>query len=388
MRKILTILMILTLSLVAKEPQKAKRDSVAKEEMIDHVSLAAMLYKDGNYNRAKNMIAQANTSEKGFDMTYYHTLSGLIDLKLFDYKATIKNFIKAIEYGASDKNLYVYMANAHYKLGEYKEAIDALDRAGDLVNKRPKLFLFKIQAYWKLGEKASAIGELRRAIAKFPKEENFYKMEFFYLVEMGFFQEALDISKEYFKRFYIDAKTYVALATALKKSSQVDKAIKLMEEARLKFPHDASVIMMLGHLYIDKGRFVSASELFAQASAYESKNSAQTAEMFRRAKKFAQALYHNSKILDEKEKLKQRVAIFLEFNQFDKIVAIRDSLERSGLLDEENMRYTLAYAYYLVKEYSASEKLLKSLQDPSLFNKATVILKNMEKCKANRWECL
>ena len=52
------------------------------------------------------------------------------------------------------------------------------------------------------------------------------------------------------------------------------------------------------------------------------------------------------------------------------------------------MRYALAYAYYVVKEYDQSEVHLKKIQDDALFSKATVIRKNIEKCKTNPSECI
>ena len=103
---------MVTISLFAGDINNSK---VNKEDMIDYLALSALLYKDGNYARAKVTIQDVNLSS--VDKSYYFTLNGLIDLKLFDYKSSVKNFNRAIEEGAKDRTLYIYLAKAYYKLG-------------------------------------------------------------------------------------------------------------------------------------------------------------------------------------------------------------------------------------------------------------------------------
>lgn len=111
-------------------------------------------------------------------------------------------------------------------------------------------------------------------------------------------------------------------------------------------------------------------------------------EMHRRAKDLPHALYLNSKLADTKEKLKQKVAIFVDRGEFEKVIGLKDGLGRYGLLADDNLRYALAYAYYMVKDYDEAEKHFKKIKDNALFSKATVIRKSIEKCKKNSLECI
>jgi len=88
------------------------------------------------------------------------------------------------------------------------------------------------------------------------------------------------------------------------------------------------------------------------------------------------------------EKTKQKVAIYVSRGEFEKIIGLKDALNRYALLKNDNMRYALAYSYYVVKDYGQSEAHLKKIQDDALFSKATVIRKNIEKCKTNPLECI
>jgi hypothetical protein len=82
------------------------------------------------------------------------------------------------------------------------------------------------------------------------------------------------------------------------------------------------------------------------------------------------------------------VAIFVDRGEFEKIIGLKDGLNRYGLLSDDNLRYALAYAYFMVKDYDQAEIHFKKISDSSLFSKATIIRKSIEKCKNNSLECL
>ena len=109
--------------------------------------------------------------------------------------------------------------------------------------------------------------------------------------------------------------------------------------------------------------------------------------MLRRAREFTLSLYKNAQLTDTKEKYKQRIAIYLEFGAYERVVVTASALKRSGLLEDENIHYALAYAYYKTSNFEKSERELQALSRPDLFEKATELRKNMEKCKNNIWEC-
>jgi hypothetical protein len=58
------------------------------------------------------------------------------------------------------------------------------------------------------------------------------------------------------------------------------------------------------------------------------------------------------------------------------------------MLDDDNIRYAVAYAYYMAKDYEEAEVQLKKITDNELFSKATIIRKNIEKCQDNSMECI
>jgi len=383
MKNIFILLLIALLSLAhASEKEKTHED-------VDLVSLAALLTNDGYYHRANDTLDQVDTTKKNFNFSYFYTLRGVVANKTHDYKAAVKYFEQALAYPQTEKRVNLYIAEASYKLKDYKRTIKALDDAGELASSKANLVAFRAEAYWKLKAYDQAIGTLDRGYERFNKDGSFLKQKFFYLVQLSLFQEALDTAKVYLKSgMNVDAQTYLAFATALRKSGETTKAIKMLEEGRLRFRSEPKLTILLAHLYVDKNELFAAANLFENASYYDRNYTKEASELYRRAKAFVHALYLNSQLLDEKEKLKQRLAIYIEFGEFDRAIAMHTALERSGLLENEDIRYALAYTYYMRGQYNKSEALLQTLTKPDLFAKGITLRNNMEKCRANRWDCL
>ncbi len=354
---------------------------------IDHVSLAALLLKDGFVNRAKDELKQVNTEDEALDFSRYYTLMGLVETKLGNYELANQHYLQALSYEETDKALYLYVAQNSFKLQKYEDALEAISKAGTIADEKASVVALKAECYWKLKRSNEALVTLSEGMKRFSTEWNFYKQRFNYLVTLKLYQSALSDAQVYLEHAKPTEKTVLSFISALRKSGDTQKAIELAEEANLRFVTSADITVMLAHLYLDQEMIQAAADLFDEASIEDDKYTKEAAEMMRRAKEFITALYKNSQMLEQKEKLKQRIAIFIEFGAYERIIASKSALERSELIEDENIRYALAYSYYMSAEFDKSEEQLQELTRPDLFNKATELRKNMQKCKDNHWEC-
>ena len=379
MKKILLVLLLI--SFVFGDTQKKAKDD------IDHLALAALLLKDGYVQKAHEELMQVDKEDKNLDFIRYYTLSALVASKQERFAESNEFFQHAIDAGEQNKALYLYMAQNSFKLQAYEEVILYIDKAAELADEKASIHALKAEAYWRLKAHAKALEVLLHAMNLFPSEYNFYKQRFTYLVALELYQSALEDATFYIKNAQPDEQTSIALVNAFAKAKQTKKAIELAEALGLKYPESATVTVLLAHLYIDNEMIQAAANLFDEASYKDAKYTAEAAEMLRRAKKFVLALYKNAQMLDTKEKLKQRVAIYLEYGAYERIVVSHNALKRSGLIEDENIRYALAYAYYMIGDFMACEQELKAITRNDLFQKATELRKNIEKCKNDGWEC-
>ncbi len=371
---------------IAADP--GETPEIERGEGVDYVSLAALLIRDGHYDRAQTALDSVDVAASEIDKARYYTLRTLVDLNLENYQAVKVDIAKAQAFGRGDLILWVYLAQAHYNLGEYERALAALDEAGELAKTKPALFFMRAQAHWKMGDKRGAWNVLSEGEKVFPEEVRFLRRKFFILVELTFYSAAAELGREYLQRGEPKLEDYLALGSALRQSGRPEDSLHFLEAAVLRFPTDAKPRLELAHAYLDMGQLAIAADLFAEAAELNPELVKDAAEVQRRAKSYFRALHLNAQVRDQAEKLKQRLAILLELGHFEKVAAMQNALSRLGLLSDEDVRYALAYAFFKIGDFESAERYLKKLTSGDGFRKATAVRKAMEDCRDARWKCL
>lgn len=380
MKRSLIIIMFFALLLQGADSKKVKDE-------IDHLSLATLLLKDGHTQKASDELSKVDINDKKLDLVKYYTIKAIIATKNGFYKEANSLFLESIKAGQSDKSIFLYMAQNSFKLKEYKDTVAYLKKAQELALEKPSTFLLMAEALWRDSKRDEALAVLADGMKRFEGEYSFIKQRFNYYMSLELYQSALEDAMEYLKYADVDEKSSILFVTALKKAKQTDKAIKLAEKLNMKFERSVELKVLLAHLYLQNNMLNTAAGFFDKASIEDANFTKDSAEMYRRTKKFVLSLYKNSQILDVKEKLKQKIAIYLEYGDYEKVISAHAALKRSGLIEDENIRYALAYSYYMVGDFEKCETELKKLTRNDLFKKATELRKNIQKCKADGWEC-
>ncbi|WP_428739143.1 tetratricopeptide repeat protein [Sulfurimonas sp.] len=375
-----TILTLLLTTSIFAEDKKNQDD-------VDYVALATVLFKDGYYARANDALQNVDLSDENIDKVQYYTLQGFVKAQLSMYKESNKNFYLSIEAGQKEPSIYLYIAQNSFKLKEYQKAIDALDKVNALVLQKPKLMALKAECYFQLKEYDKALDVMADINTIHPKYYDAYRQRFAYYISLNLYQSALQDAQIYLNNAEPNEKVLLSFIGALRQAKELKKATLLAEKAHLKYEKNVKIVILLATLYIDQDMIHPAADLFDKASLLDSKYLKDSSEMFRRAKEYVQALYKNSQVLDPKQKYKQKVAIYLEYGNYEKVISTRSALQRNTLLKDQNILYALAYSYYITGDFDESEKLLKQITDSELFKKGVELRKNMNKCKNNHWEC-
>ncbi len=366
----------------------------ANDDDVDYVELAAVLVQDGNYDRAENALQNVDLADEDTNQGRYHSVYGLIHMNRGNNELAKQSFYAAIDAGLIDEItqttpevIYIYLAQCHFGLEEYREAIGALDNAGETAQRLSSTFTMRAHAHWLLDEKPQTWKVLDEASELFPANNQFLRRKVFYLIELGLFKEAADLGRAYLARAEGNVDDYLAIGNALRKAGDFDEALKFLETARLQHPKHENVGKLLAHTYLARGAELAAAEIFQQLSIANPELISEAAELYRRAGKPYRALTLNGQIVDQEAKLKQRLAIFLALERFEQITAMEDAMVRSGVINDENLRYALAYAWFKVGDFRATERHLTQLTRPDLFRKATELREVMADCAEERWRC-
>ena len=406
----------------------AKNEAVPE---VDHLALASMMVYDGKFRKANAELEEAKKSQSDFDKAKYYTVKGVISMRQERHTQAIAALKKAVAetkkkvYHApqaakvkrkhlfsvgsdagenkqvpvsafnakklrreSLQKLYSNLSQESYKVKHYADTVKYLDLQGAAGRDSASKYMLRADCYWKMGKKDKAVAMLSKGAKAFPHDQSLLKQKFYYFTELGLYQEAIVSAKAYMKRAKPNAKEHMALAQMLMAGGQRAEAIKVLEETKMLFPGNAKVSMLLGHLYMKKGMDFTTAALFEEGSYYEHKYVKEAAELHRRVGLIPHALYLNSQISDKKEKLKQKIAIYVDREEYEKVIGLIDALKRYKMLDDDTIRYAVAYAYYMAKDYEEAEVQLKQINDDALFSKATIIRKNIEKCQNNSMECI
>lgn len=364
-------------------------ESAATEDnQVDYVALASRLVQDGFYDRADKVIQNAPLDELSQeDKANYYTIRGLIALNQRLFSQAVAHFDDAIRFGKVDDMVFVYLAQAYYGLKDWEKVARAVDNAGEEGAKVARLQLMKGQAEWKTGDMQAAWRTLSSGSKRFPDEPEFTRQRIFLLIELGLYQEAMELGQSFMKTDAAGAEDYLAVGEALRRNGQYDEAIRFLEQARLIYPQDKRVVVQLANAYADADKPLAGADLFQRAAELDAKFVREAAELFRRAGAFQRALYMNAQVDDQKEKFRQRVGILVDMGDFEKVATLQPRIERLGLTSDQNVLYALAYARFQTGDYDATERLLKKITDPELFRNANQLRQVMAYCSENPESC-
>jgi len=358
------------------------------EAPVELLSLAAVLIGDGNYQRARNVLARVDTEAEELDLARYHTLSGLVALNLDELPLAASHFEDAIAAGQQQGVVWLYLAQAYFGQQLYEKTLEALDNAGPEATRVPSVFVMRAQAHWELenyGQAWQVLGEGRRL---FPdRSGDFARRQVFLLVDQGLYQEAADQGLEFIESGLSSSEDAVAIGNALRETGQYQQAAVILEKARLTAPDNVMLGKVLSHVYLDQGNVLAAADVMRTTALYDPTLASDAAELYKRAGWLIQALSLNAQVIDQAKKLKQRLSIFLEMDRFEQAAGMAQDLSRVGLLSDEDIRYALAYALFKSGDFEQAEQHLQQLSRNDLFRRATELRRAMEQCADSPWKC-
>jgi tetratricopeptide (TPR) repeat protein len=297
-------------------------------------------------------------------------------------------FLGAVRTDDADSVVFIYLAQVNYQLEDYPSTVEALDLAGVSVERIPSVYHMKAQSYWLMNEKIKAIATLEQAMEIFQQDASFLRRKVFYLIDLGLFQQAAELGRAYLEQAEGKLEDFIALGNALRASGDLDEAALILEQAQLEFPQSPDVKKVLAHVYIERGQMSVAADLLYQAALFDPALLAEAAELYRRSGQTFRALSLNSQLNNQAEKLRQRLALYLEMGRFEQAAAMESALIRVGLLEDEDIRYAIAFALFKTGDFPAAERQLTALNRPDLFRKAAELRRAIQDCAAESWKCL
>lgn len=387
-----------TIALLSAALVSVPAAGVHAEEDIDYLDLAGVLIRDGKYDRASNTLSQVDLEREDLDRARFHFLRGLVRLNLSLYSQAAEDFDLAVrkqsekaeqdEEVTLDRRWYVYLAQAYFYSNQYEKSLDAFARAGEVADAIQSTFALRGEAFKKLERYEEAWAIFTRGIEQYPDYQELKRRRVFLAIDRKLYQAAADLGRDYLRSSDATAKDYLAIGAALYQAGSRSEALEFFELANLQFPRSERVALELAKLYKDKSMYRTAALILERASLGGSDDLAvEAAELYRRAGEPFLALSLNARVADSEKRLRQRLGILLEMRRYELVALMDRDLRRVGLLEDESLKYALAYAFFKTGNYERADELLSGLKDPSVFRQATELRKAMADCQDERWRC-
>lgn len=344
---------------------------------IDYVGVAAVMIRDGNYDRAAKALDEVDPDQPDLDLQRYYTLKGLIALRQNDSPAAIENFNRAIAEGHTDPVINVYLAQAYYTAEMYRETLESIDRIPNLAQ-YSALYGLQAESYWQLEQRTMAYATLERAAELFPEQVQFLRQQIYYLIELHLTQAAAEKSLAYISKMEQDPDAFVTVGEALRRGGNPDEAVRILEMGRLLYTGHRKIHLALAQAYLDAGQPRNAGFMIEQAASGDPALYYEAAEIYRRAGSYHRALYLNSQVLDEAKKAVQRFNILLSMERYESAAALEQRLRRNGSFSEDSIIYAMAFTLFKTRRLDEAVAYLNRIESPDYFRRATQLREAVE----------
>jgi tetratricopeptide (TPR) repeat protein len=375
--------------------------AIAEDEEFEPLELAALLLADGHTSRAERVLDKIDLKSDDVDLGQFYSLKGLAALKNKKYKLAIRH----LEHSKKLVRSKVSLRSRHGRRKQLGQTLSQLSQAyyGDekfrlchknLEDKVPiwpeknSFYLLKSACLWRDGKRDTAWRLIDRREKQAAHTVDFTRQKVLYLIDQGLFQSAYEQSKSLWSKEQLKPTDFISIGAAFRSKGQLDYALAVFEAAALRFEGHLDITIELATVYLKKQYWLNSAELFEKAAHLDGRYWVETTELYKRAGQIQRALYVSQSIEDRKEKLKQRLSIYLGGQDFEKVASLERMMIREGMTSSDEMSYALAYTFFRLGRPSKVEKYLAGITEADYFEKAVALRKSLSECEGREVQCL
>ncbi len=382
MRRALLLALLLAATLAGAAPRARKPPAE------DRVDVAGMLVREGDIERATQVLSEIDPSAPGVDVTRYWSLTGLVALQSRQAERAAEAFQRALSTATEGRELLeLNLARALLQAGDAAGTVAALDRAGEVGRSIPGSWLIRAEAEERRGGMDAAWAAFEEGATLHPTQPELRRQQVFFLVRRGLYREARERGEALIRRPDANADDAVAISEALRRGGETGEALTILEAALLGVADDRDLLVQAARVSLDADQPRNAARFLLRAAELDPALHLEAAEAWRRAGDLEAALRSNGQVSDPLAKVRQRLGLLIEAEDWDGAVALESRLLRLGLAREDSVAYGLAYAWFRIGDNDRAERWLKNIRSDEVFRRATELRQAMSACD-ERWGCL
>lgn len=199
---------------------------------------------------------------------------------------------------------------------------------------------------------------------------------------------SFDVASHALRMKGIESEDFGGVLSAVSESLGEKKLTEYFELANILRPDHLDFKYSLARMYLKEGRLRSAEGILTQLYRSSGKYTFELAQIHLQLGNITQAKFYNMQVSNSKDKISQRLAIFLEEENYERIAAFETEASRYGLLEKDEYRYLMGYALMKTGDFKGAENRLSEVTSASLISRVVEIRKNLKECKVNSWQCI
>lgn len=382
MKKFMQILIIAALLLSIRAASAFVKDPIYDD--LEGYELITALINDGKLDLAWGELKLPKN--KSNNPARYHLLLGRYHAAKNEWDKAIDAFEKAQKNPGTKNEADLQSARAHFQIKKYgtcqslygKQDVEPFMLESDWISKAQCEFKNKSSsASW------ATLTRARQKYASFAIEREWVELQ----MALQMKHMALTTALDWLHGKSVMPSQFMNLAEIFNAQGNVEEALMVLEAGRAQQPMNVDINLTLSQIYFQKGLMRASAEGFARAAEKDSKYHYHAAELQRQLGNMELSRYQNIFIADPKEKLKQKIAAFVDAGNFPMIASLENIIQRSELSKDDEIRYALAYS--LVREGQIDQPLqyLSQITKPELIEKTTVLRKTLLDCQQKKNDC-
>ncbi|MEM6558724.1 MAG: hypothetical protein AAF605_02975 [Myxococcota bacterium] len=304
---------------------------------------------------------------------------GLVAVAREDFETAAVQLGAAIELGDQAPVVSLYLAHAQMRLGRANDALVRLENVGSSLESGLSAALIRARAYRAIGRSTEAYETLRDASSRF-EDSMLLVIELIVLcVELELLGESVRWIEVAASRENVEPEDALAI---IELSYRNPNALEALEQLALRFRGDPDIQGHLAYGYAEAGHAYLDARLFSTATLLGGDYAFEAADQYRLVRDYNAALRFNGWVPSERRRLRQRIAILFEAEQWSRVVALEPGWQRLRNPDDV-LRYQTAYAYYRLGRPVRATEVARSVKDGPWEESASLLVQAMDRARSN-----
>lgn len=372
------VLLIATHFLFSKKAQGFVKDPIYDD--LEGAALVRALLKDGKLDLAEDEIKSLQNPDESF------LLKGQFYYLKNQWPQAMKELNKVTNKSEFFAESQLSLARTYFQSKDFKNCQKFYSDIS--VNR----LAVEMDSIWKATceKKIKKQDEAWQTLLAARKKYSSYNVEvelIQLLLDLKMHHEALLTSLNWFSKHLSPATHYLNVAEMFQVAKAMGEALAVLEMARAQHPAHMDVNLALSQVYFQKSMLNAAEEGFRRAALSDGKYYYHSAELNRQTRHYERSLYLNALVVDEKERLKQKIATYVDANKYSLIASLDAVIQRSELQKDDEVKYALAYSLVRVGNFEKPLKYLSQITKPELIEKTTVLRQTLLECQAKKDVC-